>query len=248
MKKLNWKKLKENILDIIYPRHIKCIFCGEELNDKSHNDTCERCLKSLPFITHSCARCGAPVALDNDGVCLNCKANNFDFILARSVFEYRDRVASVVHKFKYNSMKFLYEPLANYLCEYLSRWDISPDIITCVPLFKSKEKARGYNQSELMARHLAEKSEIHFHILCAKIVDNTSQTKLNLKQRKENVKGVFKFIDDCKPLIKDKTILIIDDVYTTGSTCNELSKIIKSKGAKEIYVLTLAHGLGHQEL
>ena len=248
MKKINFGKLKENILDLFYPRHIKCIFCGEELNDKTYNDTCETCLKTLPFITHSCSRCGAPVALDNDGVCLNCKANNFDFNLARSVFAYSDKVVAVVHKFKYSKMKFLYEPLANYLCEYLSTWEISPDIITCVPLYESKQKRRGYNQSELMARYLAEKSKIPFHILCTKIVDNASQAELDLKRRKENVKGVYKFNNEYRQMIKNKTILIIDDVYTTGSTCNELSKIIKANGSKEIYVLTLAHGLGNQKL
>lgn len=248
MKKINFGKLKENILDLLYPRHIKCIFCGEELNEKSYNDTCETCLKTLPFITHSCSRCGAPVALDNDGVCLNCKANNFDFNLARSVFAYSDKVVAVVHKFKYSKMKFLYEPLANYLCEYLSTWEISPDIITCVPLYVSKQKKRGYNQSELMARRLAGKLNIPFHILCTKIVDNMSQAELNLKQRKENVKGVFKFNSEYRRMIKDKSILIIDDVYTTGSTSNELSKMIKSNGAKGLYVLTFAHGLGNQKL
>ncbi len=242
------KKFKDYILDLLYPRHIKCIFCGNELNENSYNDTCEECMNSLPFITHSCLRCGAPVGDDNSGVCLNCKSSNFDFKLARCVFSYKDKIISVIHKFKYNRMKFLSEPLGKFLCEYFATWDINPDIITSVPLHLSKLKRRGYNQSECIARFLSEKYNIPYYDLCVKIVNNISQTELDLKQRKENVKNVFKFNNEYKKEVKDKTVLIIDDVYTTGSTCNELSKIILSAGAKEIYVLTLAHGLGNQKI
>ncbi len=242
------KEIKNFLLDMLYPRHIKCIFCGEELNEKSYNDTCEKCLKELPFITHSCLRCGGPIGESNDGVCLNCKANNFEFKLARSVFSYKDKIISVIHKFKYGGMKFLEEPLGNYLCEYFSTWDINPDIITSVPLNDNKLKRRKFNQSECMARILSNRNNIPYFNLCTKIVDNISQTELNFKERKENVKNVFRFNSEYKKEIKDKIVLIVDDVYTTGSTCNELSKIIIEAGAKEVFVITLAHGLGDNKI
>ncbi len=248
MNKLKLTKIKDYLLDLLYPRHIKCIFCGSELNSNSYNDTCEVCMKTLPFITNSCIRCGAPTNVDNTGVCLNCKANNFDFKQARSVFAYKDDVISVIHKFKYSKMKFLSEPLGKYLCELFATWEINPEIITSIPLYKSKLKNRGYNQSECIARVLSENNNLPYYDLCAKVVDNISQTELDLKQRKENVKNVFQFNKEYKNLIKDKIILIVDDVYTTGSTCNEISKILLSNGAREIFIITIAHGLGQQKM
>ena len=246
--KQKWNEWKEKILDILYPRHIKCIFCGEELNEKSINDTCEKCFNELPFLHHVCKRCGAPISENNDGICLNCKENNFDFSLARSVFAYDDQIVKVVHKYKYGGMRFLYEPLGDFLCDYFSTWDIAPDIVTAVPLYKAKEKSRGYNQSKLMAKLIAKKFSIPYYDLCVKVKNNVSQTELDLKKRKQNVKDVYEFDTKYRSILKGKIILLIDDVYTTGSTSSEMSRILKHAKAKEIYVLTLAHGLRDNKL
>ena len=112
-------KIKDFLLDLLYPKHLACIFCDDELDDNSSNDTCYDCLHSLPFIDNGCVRCGAKLTDNNDGICLNCKANNFNFDLAKSVFSYENSIVSAIHRYKYVGHKYLLEPFAKYLLKYL---------------------------------------------------------------------------------------------------------------------------------
>lgn len=241
-------KFKDFILNLLYPKHLACIFCDEELDDNSFNDTCYDCLQALPFIENGCERCGAKMSENNDSICLNCKSNNFDFDTARSVFTYEDKVMTAIHRYKYSNEKYLLEPFGNYLSKYLATWSIHPDYITAVPLHPNKEKERGYNQAKCMAEELAKNFSIQYLDICEKIVDNPSQASLPLKERRENVKDVYKIISAIRNKIKDKTILLIDDVYNTGSTVSEVARILKKAGTKIVYVLTLAHTVDNREV
>ncbi len=233
--------LKEFILNLIYPKHIKCIFCDEELDERAKFDTCYKCAGNLPYITRPCLRCGKQINEGNDLVCYDCKKVNYSFISAHSVFEYKDEIISAVHKFKYSSQKFLYEPFAEYMCEKFATLNLSPDIITAVPLHINRERERGYNQAKLLATFISKKFNMKYLDLCEKIKDNTSQTELDYKMRQENVKDVYKLLKNERKFIKGKSILLIDDIFTTGATTNEISKLLKSAGAKEINILTFAH-------
>lgn len=238
-----FNNLKDRILNAIYPNTIRCIFCGDELTKNNRNFTCENCYNSLPLISASCDRCGLPMEDRFNGICPDCRRNNYFFNRAVSVFVYKDEVVNVVHKMKYNSVPDLADKLANFLVEAYARLDVNADIITFVPMHKEKQKARGYNQAELLAKFVAEKFKIPCLDLTYKIKDNPTQTALGFKERKENIKNVFEFNSVYKPDIKNKTILLIDDIFTTGATCNELTKIIKNAGAKDVFVLTLARSI-----
>ena len=133
------------------------------------------------------------------------------------------------------------EHIVKYLVDMYATWNVFADIITCVPMFELKETERGFNQSKIIAKKFAEFVKVPFVELCAKVVDTPSQTSLNTKERIENVKDSFNFKSEYKKLIKNKTILIIDDVVTTGATTSELSKVLIEHGAKECYVLSFAH-------
>lgn len=242
-----WKRIGSWLKNLVFPRHIKCIFCGDELNSTDVCDTCSNCHESLPKLDHSCFRCGGPIEDNNDGVCLNCKANNFSFHSARSAFPYTDKVVGLVHKFKFGRGKYLFEAMAEYMCDVFSTWNISVDIVTSVPLHKNREKSRGYNQSKLLAEYIANKFNLRYVDSVEKIVDNTAQATLDFKSRRENVKDVYKSIDEAKSEIKDKKVLLIDDIYTTGATSNAVSEILKSMHAKEVYVLTFAHSIGGKD-
>ena len=133
------------------------------------------------------------------------------------------------------------------MCDVFSTWNISVDIVTSVPLHKNRERQRGYNQSKLLAEYIANKFNIEYVDAVEKIVDNTAQATLDFKSRRENVKDVYKSISEAKSEIKDKNVLLIDDIYTTGATCNAVSEILKSMHAKEVYVLTFAHSIGGKD-
>ena len=217
------------------------MFCNEELNRNAYNSTCEHCLSTLPFITNACLKCGSQMNENQTGICIKCKRNNFYFTNARSIFRYESTPLQVVHQIKYSNKLYLVEPVVKYLLDSYATWNMFPDIVTNVPMFPKKEKERGYNQSTLIAKLFCEKANLNFVELCSKVKDTASQTSLNTKERFKNVEDSFALKPEYKKLIKDKTILIIDDVITTGATTNELSKILLMNGANCCYVLTFAH-------
>lgn len=235
------KKIKNYLTKLIYPNEIKCIFCGDELNQNAYNSTCENCLKTLPFVDNCCERCGNPLSKENKGVCFACKTANYNFVQARSVFVYKDEVLATVHRFKYHNGKYLFKPLTKFMLDFYATQNLFADCVTFVPMFKKKEKLRGYNQAKLLAEEFCKHTKLPIYDFCEKIVDNTSQTELDFKSRRENVKDTFKFKTELKNEIKDKVILVIDDIFTTGATTNEVCKVLLEKGAKECYVLTLCH-------
>ena len=239
--KLKLNKLKEYVSNLMFPNDIKCVFCGEELNQNSHNSTCEECLQNMPFISNPCMRCGSPMNKNQQGVCLKCKSRNLNFIQAKSVFSYDDKPMMVVHKLKYSGKKYLVDSIVQYLSETYGTWNLVADIVTNVPMFPTKEKERGFNQSFLIAKEFSKIVKVPFAELCAKTVDTPSQTTMNTRERLENVKNSFNLKPEFKSQIKNKTILIVDDIITTGATTSEISKVLLENGAKECFVLSFAH-------
>ena len=132
-------KITSNLINCFYPKHIKCICCKNELVTKNVYDLCNNCYINLPFInTNFCNRCGLQFEKDGKGVCLNCKANNFNFELARSALNFNDKVAPIIHKLKYARYKFLAQPLSYLLYDVFIRQNWKIDIICYVPLFTTR--------------------------------------------------------------------------------------------------------------
>lgn len=235
------KAFGNKILNLMYPKNIKCMFCAEELNQNAYNCTCENCLQILPFITRPCSRCGSPMNENQQGVCVKCKRRNFNFVQAKSVFEYAELPKKVVHGVKYNENKFHIEHMVKFMVDEYACWNVFPDFITFVPLFPTKEKERGYNQAKVMAENFSSIVGVPCLDLVEKVVDTPSQTSLGTKARIENVKNSFKFNAEFKSKIKNKTILIIDDVITTGATTSEICRVLSENGAGDCFVLSFAH-------
>lgn len=245
-------KFKDMILNLMFPNDIKCMFCAGELNQNAYNMTCEECMPQLPFIKNPCLRCGSPLNENQQGVCVNCKSKNLNFVQAKSVFEYVELPLKVVHDVKYSGKSYLIEHMVKYMLDEYGAWNVFADIVTDVAMFPTKEKERGFNQSTLMAKEFAEKAKIPYIDLCAKIVDTKSQTTLNTKDRIKNVEDSFVFKPEYKKEVEGKIVLIIDDIVTTGATTSEISKVLLKAGAKECYVLSFAHTcleqINHDEL
>jgi len=243
--KINFKekfnKFAKYLSDIVFPCGVKCIFCGDELSNREYNSTCEICYPILPFINKSCPKCGGTITEENSGVCVDCKINNYNFTKAISVFEYVDQPLNAIHKLKYNRKKYLAKPLGAYLAQRLVTENINLDYITFVPIHASRLKERKFNQAKLLAQEVSSLLDIPLLALCEKVINTKSQTELSFKERRANVKDSFAFNKQYKKQIKDKNILIIDDVFTTGATCDEVSSVLLKAGAKNCFVLTLAH-------
>ncbi len=235
------RKFGSWIANLFYPNHIKCIFCGEELDENSTFDTCKLCLQTLPFITNPCTRCGDQLNESYSSVCELCKNKNHNFTQAKSVFEYSGSVLNLVHRFKYNRKTYLTEPITKFMCEIFATWGIEPDVICDVPMHKSKLKKRKKNHSTTLALGISNITNIPYLPLCEKNIDNPSQTTLSFGERHKNVENVYALNKEFLKEIKNKTILIIDDVITTGSTIDELSKVLLSHEAKAVFALSFAH-------
>ena len=236
-----FKTIKNKIFDLLFPKNIKCCFCGEELNSQAKKNTCEACVKSLPFIKNPCLKCGSEMGNNTQGLCLKCSKHNMDFLLARAVFSYEGRVVNMIKKIKYDGQTQKIENVIDYIINCYNQHNLHADVVTFVPMTKSKIKWRGYNQSQLMAEEFAKQKGLEIVETCEKVVDNESQTGFDFAKRKLNVENNFKFLTEHKDKIKNKTVLIVDDVVTTGATVSEIARLIKKNGAKECLVLSFAH-------
>lgn len=154
------------------------------------------------------------------------------------LFKYEGSVRDKLLKYKFNDCSYLYNFFAEIIinnCNLKSNYDI----ILPVPIHKKRKAKRGYNQSELIAKEIAKKLNIEYcNKSLIKSTNNVPQSTLTQYERQKNVLGIYEVINSQK--IENKSILLIDDIYTTGSTVNECSRVLKQNGAKLIEVLTIA--------
>ncbi len=227
------------LLSFLFPEGIKCIFCGSDINDQEGYCICEKCKKDLPFQDKNiCEICG-DVIFAQENICLNCKAKLPAYKKVVSIFWYENEIIKLVYSFKYGGSKYLAKPMANIMSEKLKTENLNFDVILPVPISDKKLKTRGYNQSELLAKEISQKLNCDtYNNILIRVKDTVTQTNLTRKERQENLKDAFAIND--KKLIKNKNVLLIDDVLTTGSTAEECSKVLLKNAAKNVYVLSYA--------
>lgn len=210
----------------------RCEFCGEVIE---FNETvCSAC-KDLPEIKAPiCESCGC-----SKSDC-NCKKKKKEYKMIVAPYYYRDRAVIAIHSFKDSDMTFLAPRFCRDIAKCINEHyaDIAFDAVAYVPMRKWNQLKRGYNQSEMLARGVSEIINVPVMDLLAKTVRTRPQKRSTARERRANVFGAFDVIDT--EYVKGKTILIIDDVKTTGSTLNECSKMLKIYGAKAVYCASLA--------
>ena len=226
----------KDLQNLFYPRNLTCSVCKRE--NFSNRSICDDWYSELPFNDESiCGHCGRATAYPTE-YCDYCKNRQTYVDMARSAFEYQDTIRQLVMRFKYGGEKYLREFFAEELKATFLKYIGYADLIVYVPATNKKVKQRGYNQGEVLAREFSKFSKIPVVDAIKKIKETESQVGLTLKERRENLKGSFKVVD--KGAIKGKRVLIIDDVMTTGSTVEIIAEKLKSAGASEVIVLTVA--------
>lgn len=223
-------------LDLLFPPKTNCIICN---NQTDNEDICNVCMDKLPFIKGQvCKICGKP--LENCDLCPDCMEYTHIFECNISVFEYDELIKSLIARFKYYKERQLSKVFTKYMYTYIKNNGIKFDVIIPVPLHSSKIDERGYNQSELLARDLSYKFDTIMIKAIRRIKKTMTQTALNKEERRKNVSGAFKVVQS--NMIRNKNILLIDDILTTGSTLDECAKILMKSGASRIYTATIATG------
>lgn len=158
-----------------------------------------------------------------------------------SIFKYEGLIRKIILDYKFNEKSYIYLTFTDLILKNENIFENikNYDTIIPVPISKKRYKERGYNQSFLIAKEFANQSNLQILNNCLiKTKNIIEQSKLNKEEREKNIQGVYKLQN--KKLIKNKKILLIDDIYTTGSTVNECSKILKQANPKSIGVLTIA--------
>lgn len=231
--------LYNKILNVLFP-HYSCIICNRELENPDKN-ICNECEKQITKIEgNQCVVCGEPIPAPNT-YCDNCKDFHFEFDKARAVYTYDKYMAVPIGALKYKGKRFLANIFAQKLHNLVNENDMIPDVIVPVPLTKTRGKERGYNQSLLLAESLCSLIGGDCRVdnsIVERIKDAPPQVTLKRKDRIKNLDGAFKLAN--KTVLKGKTVLIIDDVFTTGTTANEVSKQLRKLNPKKIYVATIA--------
>ena len=221
-------------IDLFFPRQVKCMFCKRETRVYG---ICDECYKSLPFITGiSCHRCGGRM-IGKGNVCVECKNRHSALDRNYAVLEYEDVIKGKVNSFKQGGVRYLGETFAYLIQEKYEEIADNIDVIIPVPISDSRRKSRGYNQSEILCNELMDTGKVNVNIL-TRPEDTPHQTGLGRKNRLENLKDAFKVKD--KKSIKRKVVLLVDDIYTTGSTLNECARTLKDAGASKVIGLVLA--------
>lgn len=226
------------LLDLIYPP--KCIFCEEIIVIGQPKWICEKCRDNIEIISgHRCLKCGKP--LDNtDNLCKICLQYQFLYKKGYCLLYYDGFTREAIHRFKYNNHPEYAKGFSKLIYEYSEdKSFFEADCFIPVPMFPKKRKKRGFNQAELIAYELSKLTNIPiFNDVLFRIKDTKKQSQLNFAERKNNVKNAFKAQNSAK--ITNKNILLIDDIYTTGSTINECADVLIKEGAKNVYSYCLS--------
>lgn len=236
------KDRKEELLDLIFPK--TCFGCKKRLSPIAEIYICPLCLNKIcklqpPF----CKTCGRPVEPLSER-CPDCTGQNFYFSRGFTSNLYEGLIKDCIHNFKYNSYTYLGGTLAFFMADFAKRYiDIDKiDAIASIPLHWQRKRDRGFNQSAILAEILSKNFRIPYTSTgLSRIKSIQPQVELPRKERISNVLDVFKVKNPKK--ILDKRILLIDDVFTTGATFNECSRVLMECGAKDVWVFSLARGI-----
>lgn len=233
--------LKNFILDALFPWH--CLYClkeGEEI-------LCSECLKMIPILSDfQCPYCEKLITNFNH----HCSHQNFIFALGAVSFYENPVLKKAIHTFKYQRILKTKKILTDLMIKFLKNSCFFKNLlkerknilVIAVPLNKKRERKRGFNQAEILAEEISNYFKLNYQkkILIRKF-NNLPQASLkDIKEREKNVKNIFKIDSKKRRILKNKIILLIDDVYTTGATMKEIGKVLKKAKVKKIIGLVLA--------
>ena len=235
------------LLNIIFPP--RCVVCSNYITEKKSFNLswlCEKCIEDIKFISPPfCSICGIPFPKGSRGEnhpCGSCIKEPPAFDKAVSVFIYDGSIIKAIYSFKYGNKSYLFRPFGKLIIEKVEK-EIhlreNPPLVIPVPLCNKRLRHRGYNQSALVAGYLAKELNLVIdYDSLIRIRETVPQTELNKKEREKNLINAFTVNNPDK--IKNSRIVLVDDVYTTGSTLKECSKTLKKAGAKKVYCISIA--------
>lgn len=232
----------EEIVSLVFPR--RCPVCDEVLMAGKY--ICEDCRKKLCFIKEPvCKKCGKTLEREQQEYCSDCVRKKHFFVQGKAVFAYQKEMKKSMYRFKYSNKREYADFYAAEAAKLYSGWvkHREIEVIVPIPMYFWKKRRRGYNQAEVFARRLGKQLHIPVTGKIVKRIRNTRpQKELNDVERKENLKKAFKIAPD---IVKYRKILLVDDIYTTGSTMDAVAEVLLEAGVKEVYFICVCIGRGY---
>ena len=230
------------LLNLIYPR--RCPVCDDIVGGTRL--ICEPCrLRLHPVREPFCKKCGKPLSTQEAEYCPDCGRRKHLYTRGRAVFEYDFVMRESIGRFKYENRReygdFYVREMLGSCKEAVRSWNI--DLISPIPLHRSRRRTRGFNQAELIARKLGK--ELGIPVSADTLLRSRKtkpQKELNDQERRNNLKNAFKI---GKNDLEFKKILLIDDIYTTGSTIDAAASVLLDHGAEKVYFLSISIGRGY---
>jgi len=229
------------LLSLLYPR--RCPVCDKPV--KPWNVLiCRECESVLNYIEPPrCMKCGKHIGDSETEYCADCAGRNHLYDCGRALFSYQS-VSSSIARFKYHGRREYAAFYAACMADVLENFirTCRAEALVPVPLHRSRKRRRGYNQAEVLARELSALTGIP---VCDNLIGRVKKTvpmkELSVADRQNNLKKAFKILRND---VKLNTIIIIDDIYTTGATIDAMCRELKKAGVEKIYFMTLAIGRG----
>lgn len=236
--------MKIKIMDYLYPR--RCPICGK-IPAKKGESICPTCREQIIVIKEPrCKKCGKQLQGDYIEYCYDCSRKQFAYDQGAAIWEYNQVARQSVSAFKYHNKREYGAVYAAEMARQLSRliqfWQV--EVILPVPLHKKRKAIRGYNQAEILARQLSSLIGIPVDTGLITRVRNTLPQKniADKMVRQNNLKNAFKITED---IVKYNAVLLIDDIYTSGSTIHHLAGLLKENGCKRVYYISICIGSGY---
>ena len=244
--KKNIEHKKINFLsNLLYPP--RCPICDRilRLSDSAERGCCPACMETLPWVREpACMKCGKPVGEEGQEYCEDCRKQAHAFDRGTAAFTYTGALRHSVYRMKSENRRdyvpFFAKTMTTALARYLPRWE--PEVILPVPMHPGKKRRRGYNQSELLAQEIGRRTGLPVEkelLYCTRAVP--SQKTLGRRERLLNLRGSFAVRRGAPAL---QRVLLVDDVYTTGSTMDEISRVLRETGVESVFFVVLCTGKG----
>ena len=230
----------EALTSLFYPP--LCAICGADVGPSEY--LCDACdTKASRVVPPFCEKCSEPFpgAITDVFTCANCENRKLHFETAVAAYRSRGVVRRVIHDFKYNKQLHLRHVVARWLADALDDvrlrgWRF--DMLVAVPLHPARQRERGFNQADLLAKSLSQRTSVQLKPVLERIRYTKTQTAFDRAERMENLRDAFRLRKNAD--VQGCRVLLIDDVLTTGSTLSECARVLKAAGAVSVHAATAA--------
>lgn len=216
------------------------------MNETRPYSLCDDCVSAISWVgSETCSKCGKPIQENqrDDSLCHDCRKYGHSFEKGFTCATYEGHIKEIIRAFKFGNKTYYADHIASIMTDRMMSEKIDTDIVIPVPMTKKKLRKRGYNQADLVAKRFARNMHLDYdsHIL-DKVKETGVTSGLSVAERKLNLRGAFQVNELSADDVMDKSILLIDDVLTTGSTADACCESLLSAGAEKVYLLTFAAG------